>query len=57
MRAGTWMGAHVAPGGDWSLFATSMAPGFTAADYEGGDPDALAAGWPSRAALIRALCR
>jgi len=34
-----------------------MAPGFTAADYEGGDPDALAAGWPSRAALIRALCR
>ena len=55
--AGTWMGARVADGGAWSLFATSMAPGFLPADYEGGDADALAAAYPAHEALIRALCR
>jgi uncharacterized protein len=55
--AATWMGARVAPGGDWSLFATSMAPGFMPEDYEGGDADALAAEWPAHGPLIRALCR
>ena len=39
--AGTWMGARVAPGGEWTLFATTMAPGFIPSDYEGGDPDEL----------------
>ena len=55
--AGTWMGARVAPGGAWSLFATSMAPGFLPGDYEGGDPDELAARYPSHEPLIRALTR
>ncbi len=55
--AGTWMGAHVCAGGTWSLFGTSMAPGFVPADYEGGDGDALAAAYPERADLIRALWR
>ena len=55
--AGTWMGARVAPGGRWSLFATTMAPGFVPSDYEGGDPDELAAAYPGQAPLIRKLCR
>jgi predicted cupin superfamily sugar epimerase len=55
--AGTWMGARVAPGGAWSLFATSMAPGFLPADYEGGDADALVRAWPAHEPLIRALTR
>jgi predicted cupin superfamily sugar epimerase len=55
--AGTWMGARVAPGGVWSLFATTMAPGFIPSDYEGGNGDELAAAYPRHAALIRALCR
>lgn len=57
VTAGTWMGARVAPGGTWSLFGTTMAPGFLPADYEGGDADDLACRYPSREALIRALCR
>ena len=55
--AGTWMGARVADDGAWSLFATSMAPGFLPADYEGGEADSLAAAYPAHEALIRALCR
>jgi len=55
--AGTWMGARVADAGQWSLFATSMAPGFLPADYESGEADSLAAAYPAHEALIRALCR
>ncbi len=55
--AGTWMGAKVAPGGRWSLFGTTMAPGFLPADYEGGAADALSARYPRQANRIRALCR
>ena len=55
--AGTWMGARVAPGGSWSLFGTTMAPGFMTADYEGGDVENLVGRHPRREALIRALCR
>ena len=55
--AGTWMGARVRPSGTWSLFGATMAPGFIPADYEGGDGDALAAVYPERAELIRALWR
>ncbi|MFD9890430.1 cupin domain-containing protein [Amycolatopsis sp. NPDC059027] len=55
--AGTWMGAQVAPGGHWSLCGTTMAPGFVADDYEGGDADELVARYPAVADRIRALCR
>jgi hypothetical protein len=55
--AGTWMGARTAPGGEWSLFATTMAPGFLPVDYEPGDAAELEAGWPDHARLIRALTR
>ncbi|MFJ1794741.1 cupin domain-containing protein [Kitasatospora griseola] len=54
---GTWMGGSVAPGGDWSLFGCTMAPGFVAADYEGGEADDLCARYPRLADRIRALCR
>jgi predicted cupin superfamily sugar epimerase len=57
VQAGTWMGARTAPGGDWSLFATSMAPGFVPSDYEPGDPHDLARAWPDHEPLIRALTR
>jgi uncharacterized protein len=55
--AGTWMGAGVAEGGQWSLFGCTMAPGFVAADYEGGDGNELAAAYPEAAARIRQLYR
>ncbi|NGO72964.1 cupin domain-containing protein [Streptomyces boncukensis] len=55
--AGTWMGARVAPGGNWSLFGTTMAPGFLPTDYEGGTAEELCAGYPGEADRIRALCR
>jgi PPOX class F420-dependent enzyme/OxyR family protein len=57
VRAGTWMGARTAPGGAWSLFATSMAPGFVPADYDPGDGDQLSAAWPQHESLVRALTR
>jgi uncharacterized protein len=55
--AGTWMGARVAPGGQWSLCGTTMAPGFLPADYEGADPGQLLARYPDQADLITALTR
>lgn len=53
----TWNGARTAAGGDWSLFATTMAPRFVATDYQPGEADALAAAWPGHERLIRALTR
>jgi predicted cupin superfamily sugar epimerase len=55
--AGVWMGARVAPGGAWALFGTTMAPGFTEADWEGGQVEDLALRYPQREPLIRQLCR
>jgi predicted cupin superfamily sugar epimerase len=55
--AGAWMGARVAPGGSWALFGTTMAPGFTEADWEGGDAEDLVRRHPEQEPLIRALCR
>ncbi|MER6070532.1 cupin domain-containing protein [Streptomyces sp. NPDC001852] len=55
--ARTWMGARVAPGGAWTLFGCTMAPGFTYADYEHGNAADLTARHPSEAARIAELCR
>ncbi|MET7360546.1 cupin domain-containing protein [Streptomyces sp. NPDC005562] len=57
--AGTWMGARVGSGGryGWTLFGTTMAPGFVPEDYEGGDAEELSARYPERAQTIRELCR
>jgi predicted cupin superfamily sugar epimerase len=55
--AGTWMGGRVAPGGAWSLFGCTMAPGFTYEGYEHGDVAGLTARYPAEAARIAGLCR
>ncbi|WP_173874773.1 cupin domain-containing protein [Streptomyces albus] len=55
--AGTWMGARVAPGGAWTLFGCTMAPGYTDAGYEHGDAEALARRFPEHAGAIRRLGR
>ncbi|MGV4986901.1 cupin domain-containing protein [Streptomyces sp. NPDC001709] len=55
--ARTWMGARVAPGGAWTFFGCTMAPGFTYADYEHGNAADLTARYPSEAARITELCR
>ena len=34
--AGSWQAGEVAPGGAWSFFGVTMAPGFTAECFEGG---------------------
>ncbi|CAM5300737.1 cupin [Streptomyces spiroverticillatus] len=57
VEAGTWMGARVAPGGAWSLFGTTMAPGFLPTDYEGGDAKELSGQYPEHAELVRQLFR
>ncbi len=54
---GVWQGSRVAPGGEWALLGTTMAPGFEFADYEAGEGDELAAGWPKEAERIRTLIR
>ncbi|MEU3410936.1 cupin domain-containing protein [Streptomyces sp. NPDC006658] len=55
--ARTWMGARVAAGGAWTFFGCTMAPGFTYADYEHGNPADLTARYPAEAASITELCR
>ncbi|MFJ5260782.1 cupin domain-containing protein [Streptomyces sp. NPDC088387] len=57
---GTWMGARPAPGGRWSLFGTTMAPGFLPDDYDGADDETVArlcARHPHHTPLIRSLHR
>jgi predicted cupin superfamily sugar epimerase len=55
--ARTWMGARVVPGGAWTFFGCTMAPGFTYEDYEHGDAATLTARYPDRAAQILELSR
>jgi hypothetical protein len=53
--AGVWQAGEVAEGGRWSLFGCTMAPGFTAASFEGGSVEELRATYPSRAEDIERL--
>ena len=53
--AGTWMAARTT--GRWSLFGTTMAPGFTSGCYEGAAAADLLAGWPGEATAIGTLTR
>ncbi|MFE6197329.1 cupin domain-containing protein [Streptomyces sp. NPDC057838] len=55
--AGTWMGGRLRPGGAWTLFGCTMAPGFTFEGYEHGDAAELTARYPARADRIRELSR
>ena len=50
-----WQGARVRGGQDFALLGTTVAPGFDFADFEIGQRDALLAGWPDAAPLIRDL--
>lgn len=57
VTAGCWQGSRVAPGGQFALLGTTMAPGFDPADFELGSREKLAATYPPYAALIALLCR
>lgn len=54
---GSWQGARVAPGGNFALLGTTMAPGFDAADFELGSREQLSKLYPPYAALIGLLSR
>ena len=53
--AGVWQAGELAPGGEWALFGCTMAPGFTAACFEGGTVRALLDRYPGSADDIRRL--
>jgi uncharacterized protein len=53
--AGSWQAGEVAPGGTWSLYGVTMAPGFTNACFEGGRASELLAAYPARAGDIERL--
>ena len=55
--AGVWQGSYLIPGGAYALIGTTMAPGFTVADYEGGERQTLIAAYPHEADLITRLTR
>ena len=61
--AGVWQGSRLAPdlslagGCRVALLGTTMAPGFDPADFESGDPVALAEGWPEFRDAIAARSR
>ncbi len=52
---GVWQGSHLVAGGRYALLGTTVAPGFTDADYETGRRDDLVAAWPAFRDLIAAL--
>jgi len=53
--AGTWQAGEVVPGGAWSFFGVTMAPGFTAECFEGGRAEDLLASHPARESDIERL--
>ena len=53
--AGVWQAGELVPGGAWALFGCTMAPGFTAASFEGGTVADLLASYPEREEDIRRL--
>ncbi|MCI0403556.1 MAG: cupin domain-containing protein [Acidobacteria bacterium] len=55
--SGVWQGSRLIPGGRFALLGTTMAPGFDASDYQGGQRAELLARYPDQAELIRALTR
>lgn len=54
---GMWQGSRVAPGGQFALLGTTMAPGFTPGDYVEARRAELLAQFPQLEAEIRALTR
>lgn len=54
---GVWQGSRLLPGGRFALLGTTMAPGFTPADFEPGDRQELASLYPNDRDRITALTR
>lgn len=54
---GVWQGSYLMDGGRYALLGTTMAPGYTDSDYQGGEREALLAAYPGEASLIRRLTR
>lgn len=52
-----WQGSRLVAGGKFALMGTTMAPGFTPADFTPGERDALVRAYPTEAEMIRALTR
>ncbi len=44
--AGVWQGSRLAPGGEWALMGTTMAPGFRRDGFAAGEREALRAAYP-----------
>jgi hypothetical protein len=57
IAGGTWQGARLAPGGQFALMGTTMAPGFDPTDFELGNRDQLCAQYPRYSPLIAMLTR
>jgi len=55
--SGVWQGSQLAPGGEFALMGTTMAPGYADGDYEGGVRSDLLDRYPDEASLIRSLTR
>jgi predicted cupin superfamily sugar epimerase len=53
--AGNWFGAELAEPGGYALVGCTVAPGFEFSEFELADIDALLAGYPGHADLIRRL--
>ncbi len=54
---GAWQGTRLASGGRFALIGTTMAPGYTDADYEHGDRETLLAQYPHERERILAMTR
>src|SRR5712692_6943771 len=54
---GVWQGSRLIAGGRFALLGTTLAPGFDATDYVGGDREDLLRRYPAQAELIRPLTR
>jgi predicted cupin superfamily sugar epimerase len=55
--AGVWQGTRLIGYGRVALLGCTVTPGFDFADYRSGNFEQLAAKWPDKAELIRALTR
>lgn len=51
--AGVWQAGHLIPGGRYSLYGCTLAPGFVSGIFEGGLLDRLLADYPDREADLR----
>lgn len=55
--AGVWQGMRLVEGGKVALMGCTVTPGFNYSDYHNARYEELAAKWPERAEMIRALTR